>query len=95
MPAYFFVVPDRTPGVVKSSPPFANLEDALRGARFMLGNGAPSAWIADGDGNLVLPADQVRVRLDLPTLPPSKEAGLEPHAAPALSVLNTNASEDA
>ncbi len=82
MTAYFFLVPDRTPGVAKSSSPFATLEDALRGARFMLGNGAPSAWIADGDGNLVLPADQVRLRLDLPSLAQSKEPGLAPHAAP-------------
>ena len=82
MTVYFFVVPDGPPGVAKSSPPCASLDDALRGARFMLGNGAPSAWIADGDGNLVLPADQVRLRLDLPSLTPSNDPGLAPHARP-------------
>jgi hypothetical protein len=46
----------------------------------MLGNGAPSAWIADSDGNLVLPADQVRLRLDLPSLAPSNDPGVAPHA---------------
>jgi hypothetical protein len=30
----------------------------------MLGNEAASVWIADSDGKLVLPADQVRLRLD-------------------------------
>jgi hypothetical protein len=81
MTAYFFVVPDRTPGVAKRSPPCTTLEDALRGALFMLGNGAPSAWIADGAGNMVLPADQVRLRLDLPSLAPSNDPGPAPQTA--------------
>jgi hypothetical protein len=29
----------------------------------MLDNGAASVWIVDGEGNLILPADQVRLRL--------------------------------
>jgi hypothetical protein len=87
MTAYFFVVPDRSP--------FATLEDALRGARFMLGNGAPSAWIADGAGNLVLPADQVRLRLNLPRLAPSNDAGPAPQTALPFPSWILNANEDA
>jgi len=64
MPTYFFMIPSATPGVSASSPPCATIEDALRGAKFMLGNGAASAWIVDGEGNLVLPADQVKLRVN-------------------------------
>ncbi len=45
----------------------------------MLGNGAASVWIVDGDGKLVLPADQVRLRLNpLGRTPPVAPLGAAP-----------------
>lgn len=44
---------------------YSTVEGALRGARGLLGDGAPSVWIVDADGNLILPDDQVRARLNL------------------------------
>jgi hypothetical protein len=64
MSNYTVMIPSATPGDALSSPPYGTLEDALRGAKFMLANGAESAWIVDGRGGLVLPAGQVRSRLD-------------------------------
>jgi hypothetical protein len=64
MPTFHFVTGSANAGVPVSSPPCATIEEALRGAKLMLGNGAVSVWIADSDGKLVLPADQVRLRLD-------------------------------
>jgi hypothetical protein len=66
MPRYFYKTAEAFPGFPASSPPCATIDDALRGAKFMLGNGADSVWIIDEENNLVLPADQVRLRLDLP-----------------------------
>ena len=64
MSNYTVMIPSATPGVAVSSPPYATIEDALRGAKFMFANGAASAWIVDGRGSLFLPAEQVRLRLD-------------------------------
>jgi hypothetical protein len=64
MTTYSLVTAAAVPGVAASSPPRATIDEALRGAKFMLGNGAASVWIVDSDGNLVLPADQVRLRLN-------------------------------
>jgi hypothetical protein len=64
MPNYFFVTAATTPGRTASSPPCETIDEALRGANFMLGNGADSVWIVDGEGNLVLPPEQVRTRLN-------------------------------
>ena len=64
MLTFHFVIGSANAGVPVSSPPCATIEEALRGAKLMLGNGAASVWIADSDGKLVLPADQVRLRLD-------------------------------
>jgi hypothetical protein len=64
MPNYFFVTAAAIPGRTASSPPCTTIDEALRGANFMLGNGADSVWIVDGEGNLVLPPEQVRVRLN-------------------------------
>ena len=71
MPNYFFVTPAAIPGRTATSPPCATIDEALRGANFMLGNGAASVWIVDGEGNLILPADQVRLRLNRSTWRPS------------------------
>jgi hypothetical protein len=64
MPTFHFVTKSAKAGVPVISPPCATIDEALRGAKFMLGNGATSVWIADSDGKLVLPADQVRLRSD-------------------------------
>ncbi len=71
MTTYYFVTATRTPGVTTSSPPYDQFDDALRGAAFMLGNGASEAWIVDREGNLVLPAEQVKLRLKSEVLRPS------------------------
>ena len=63
MPDYFFVTPAATPGCTATSPPCTTVDEALEGANFMLGNGAEAVWIVDGEGNLVLPPEQVRIRL--------------------------------
>jgi hypothetical protein len=64
MSHYTVVIPSATPGAGAGSPPYITLDDALNNARFMLANGAASAWIVDGEGVLVLPAAQVKFRLD-------------------------------
>jgi hypothetical protein len=47
--------------VVKASR--ATIDDALREAEFELSGGAAFVWIVDGEGHLILPADQVKARL--------------------------------
>jgi hypothetical protein len=64
MSTYLVVTPAAAPGVTARSPPCGTIDEALRDADFVLGNGAASVWIVDGDGNLILPADQVRLRLN-------------------------------
>ena len=64
MSNYFFVTAAATPGRTTTSPPCTTIDEALEGANFMLGNGVESAWIVDGEGNLVLPPEQVRMRLN-------------------------------
>ena len=63
MPKYYFVATAATASRTITSRPCATVDDALRGAQFMLGSGASSVWIIDGEGDLVLTADQVRSRL--------------------------------
>jgi len=60
MSNYTVVIPSATPGAAAGSPPYATLDDALNNARFMLPNGAASAWIVDGDGVSVLPGAHFR-----------------------------------
>ena len=66
MPEYFFLTATTAPRGTARSRPCVTLDNALRGAKFMLGNGADSVWIVDGDGNLVLTVEQVRLRLKQP-----------------------------
>jgi hypothetical protein len=47
--------------VVKASR--ATRDEALRDAEFELSGGAAFAWIVDGEGHLILPADQVKALL--------------------------------
>jgi len=42
---------------------YTSVEEALLSARTLLGDGAASVWIIDNIGNLILPAEQVRLRL--------------------------------
>jgi len=64
MSNYLVVTPASTPGVTARSPPCGTIDEALSDADFVLRSGADSVWIVDGEGNLILPADQVRVRLN-------------------------------
>ena len=68
MPEYFFVTAMTAPIRTARSRPCATLDNALRGANFLLGNGAASVWIVDSDDNLVLTAEQVKLRLPRPLL---------------------------
>lgn len=65
MITYFVVTAATTPGIPVIGPPCPSIEKALCGAKSLLGDGAVTAYIVDSDGNLVLPADQVRIRLKL------------------------------
>jgi len=68
MSEYFFVTALTAPSGAARSRPCASLDNALRGANFMLGNGAATVWIVDSDDNLVITADQGRLRLKQPML---------------------------
>jgi len=63
MSNYMVVIPSGTARGSVKGPTYASVEDALIGARFILSNGATSAWIVDSNGGILLPADQVRSRL--------------------------------
>ncbi len=65
MLTHYLVTTKSEQGVKTDHKHFATIDEALHGASAMLGEGAPSVWIVDSDGNLVLPDDQVRVRLNL------------------------------
>jgi hypothetical protein len=64
MPQYFFVAAAVAPSRAARSRPCATIDEALRGAKFVLRNGADSVSIFDGAGNLVLADEQVRLRLE-------------------------------
>ena len=64
MPMNFILNTAAGPGVAAGKAFYTTVDEALRGARFRLGNGAVLVWIVDRDGNLVLPADQVALRLE-------------------------------
>ncbi len=66
MKPYYFVSATRSPGDIKFSSPYNRFNDALGAAVLMLGNGAVAAWIVDRDGNVVLPAQQVKLRQKVP-----------------------------
>jgi hypothetical protein len=59
--------------VVKASR--ATIDDALREAEFELSGGAAFVWIVDGEGHLILPADQVKARLEQSARAPRGLAG--------------------
>jgi hypothetical protein len=59
--------------VVKASR--AVIDDALTEAEFELSGGAAFVSIVDGEGHLILPADQVKVRLQQSARAPHGLAG--------------------
>jgi len=60
------------------------MDAALREAKFLLRGGHDFVWVDDGNGNVLLPAAEVRARLD-----PSARAARhsDPQAAPPLDGL--------
>lgn len=49
---------------VARADPHPTIDRALGEAEVALTNGSAFVWIVDGDGNLILPPDQVNARLD-------------------------------
>ena len=64
MPTSYIVTTKSAHGAKTSNARYATIDDALRSAKVLLENGAPSVWIINSSGDLILPADQVRLRLD-------------------------------
>ncbi len=61
MTKYFFVAKVPLRKAALNSRPCDTLDDALRGAKFMLGNGAARVSIVDSHGSVVLPWDDARL----------------------------------
>ena len=64
MSTIYFVHAATSAGLPAVKASRATINEALREAEFELSGGAAFVWIVDRDGNLVLPADQVKARLD-------------------------------
>ena len=63
MSIYCVCARNRAGGVVVQ-PPVATIEEALAEAGFALNGGTARVWILDERGDLILPTDQVKARLD-------------------------------
>ena len=63
MPTSYLVVTKSAHGAKTSNARYATIDDALRSAKVLLEGGARSVWIINSSGDLILPADQVRLRL--------------------------------
>jgi len=63
MSHYIVMIPSDTAGASLGSPAYGTVEDALQGAKFILSIGAVSAWIVDENGLIILPTEQVVLRL--------------------------------
>ncbi len=63
MSTIYFVHAATSAGIPAVKASRATINEALREAEFELGGGAAFVWIVDGEGNLILPADQVKARL--------------------------------
>jgi hypothetical protein len=75
MSKIYFVHAATSAGVPMVKASRATIDDALREAEFELSGGAAFVWIVDGEGHLVLPADQVKARLDQSAGAPRSFAG--------------------
>jgi len=73
MSTSYLVTTKSAHGAKTSNTRYATVDDALRSAGDLLESGAPSVWIINSSGDLILPADQVRVRLH--------EINIEPRAS--------------
>ena len=60
----YLVASKSAQGVSTTDARYATVADALRSVSELLGNDAPAVFIIDSEGNLILPADQVRLRLN-------------------------------
>ena len=63
MSTRYLVTTKSAHGAKTSDARYATVDDALRSAKGLLECGAPSVWIINSSGDLILPADQVRLRL--------------------------------
>jgi hypothetical protein len=63
MPTTYFLTSATRWKASASEVGYPTVDAALRAADIILGNGADSVWILDHAGDLILPADQVRLRL--------------------------------
>jgi len=63
MTKIYFVHAATSVGVPLVKASRATIDEALREAEFELSGGAAFVWIVDGDGHLILPADQIKARL--------------------------------
>jgi len=63
MSMIYFVHAATSEGIPAVMASRATIDEALREAEFELSGGAAFAWIVDEEGHLIVPADQVRVRL--------------------------------
>ena len=66
MTSKFLVTVKSARGAKTGNTRYATVSEALQSAKASLGDGAASVWIIDSEGNLILPADQVRLRLGIP-----------------------------
>jgi hypothetical protein len=73
MSTRYLVTTKSAHGTKTSDARYATVDDALRIAKGLLECGAPSVWIINSSGDLILPADQVRLRL--------REISTEPQAS--------------
>jgi hypothetical protein len=62
MPTQYLVTTMSAHGAKASNARYATVSDALQSAKDLLKDGAPSVWIINSSGDLILPADQVRLR---------------------------------
>ena len=64
MPKIYFVHAATDVGVPVVKASRATIDEAIREAEFELSGGAAFVWIVDDDGHLILPADQIKARLN-------------------------------
>jgi hypothetical protein len=75
MSKIYFVHAATSVGVPLVKASRATIDEALREAEFELSGGAAFVWIVDGDGRLILPADQLKAHLEQSARAPRGLAG--------------------